>query len=268
MLERLDRGFAQSIVLRLSRVPSLDQTMSSARIQGAIERDFLSVLQRNLSKRRPGRPDRRPDEQHLLRGARRRSSAISRRRSPALAQDVQRTMFTFEDIAARLSAARHRDVLRDVPEDSLLAALKLGETQASATVGLRPRERAAPPRRALRRRHRGHARRQPQGGRGRADRGHEGDPGHGARGAIRFVEKDEWPPLPAERRPRAAPCSAARPCQRARRAHSVARGLGGRAGWQSMDGSRRTGPSCCCWRWSRSRSSGCCCRSTARCSGR
>ena len=52
VLERLDRGFAQSVVLRLSRVPQLDPPVAAA-IQGAIERDFLSVLQRNLSKRRP-----------------------------------------------------------------------------------------------------------------------------------------------------------------------------------------------------------------------
>ena len=52
VLERLERGFAQTIVLRLSRVPTLDPPIAAA-IQGAIERDFLSVLQRNLSKRRP-----------------------------------------------------------------------------------------------------------------------------------------------------------------------------------------------------------------------
>ena len=52
VLERLERGFAQAVVLRLSRVPTLDPPIAAS-IQGAIERDFLSVLQRNLSKRRP-----------------------------------------------------------------------------------------------------------------------------------------------------------------------------------------------------------------------
>jgi flagellar motor switch protein FliG len=131
-LERLDRGFAQSIVLRLSRVPSLDPVVAGA-ILGAIERDFLSVLQRNLSKRRPA---------DLIAGLMNNISSEARdgflgyleAQEPGLAQDVQRTMFTFEDIPARLNPRDMAAVLRDVPEETLLVALKLGEAQASATV--------------------------------------------------------------------------------------------------------------------------------------
>ena len=54
---------------------------------------------------------------------------------PSLAQDVQRTMFTFDDIAVRLHGRDVAGVLRDVPEEVLLKALKLGEAQSSATVG-------------------------------------------------------------------------------------------------------------------------------------
>ena len=43
-------------------------------------------------------------------------------------------MFTFEDIAVRLSGRDVAGVLRDVPEEVLLKALKLGEMQGSATV--------------------------------------------------------------------------------------------------------------------------------------
>ena len=45
-------GLRQTVVLRLSGSRPLDGPVAAA-IQGAIERDFLSVLQRNLSKRRP-----------------------------------------------------------------------------------------------------------------------------------------------------------------------------------------------------------------------
>ncbi len=132
VLERLDRPFAQTIVLRLSRVPQLDPAISAS-IQGAIERDFLSVLQRNLSKRRPA---------DLIAGLMNNISTEVREgflgyleaQEPALAQDVQRTMFTFDDIAVRLHGRDVAGVLRDVPEEVLLKALKLGEAQGSATV--------------------------------------------------------------------------------------------------------------------------------------
>lgn len=130
-LEKLDRAFAQSVVLRLSRVPSLDAPIAAA-IQGAIERDFLSVLQRNLSKRRPA---------ELIAGLMNNVSSEARDgflahlegEDPALAADVQRTMFTFEDIPLRVSPRDVAAILRDVPEDVLLAALKLAVGQGSAT---------------------------------------------------------------------------------------------------------------------------------------
>lgn len=132
VLERLDRRFAQLIVLRLSRVPTLDPTVSAA-MQGAIEKDFLSVLQRNLSKRRPA---------DLIAGLMNNISTEAREgflgfletQDSSLAADVQRTMFTFEDIAVRIQGRDVAGVLRDVPEESLLKALKLGESQGSATV--------------------------------------------------------------------------------------------------------------------------------------
>ncbi|HRW16489.1 MAG: hypothetical protein KDJ78_05935 [Rhodobacteraceae bacterium] len=132
VLERLDRSFAQSIVLRLSRVPTLDAPVLAS-IQAAIERDFLSVLQRNLSKRRPA---------DLIAGLMNNISTEVREgfmgfleaEDSSLALDVQRTMFTFEDISLRLHGRDIAGVLRDIPEEDLLKALKLGELQGSATV--------------------------------------------------------------------------------------------------------------------------------------
>jgi flagellar motor switch protein FliG len=132
VLERLEQGFARSIVLRLSRVPSLDPVVAAA-IEGAIERDFLSVLQRNLSKRRPA---------ELIAGLMNNISSEARdgflgfleAQEPRLAQDVQRTMFTFEDIPARIAGRDVATILRDLPEEALLRALKLGEAQGSVTV--------------------------------------------------------------------------------------------------------------------------------------
>jgi flagellar motor switch protein FliG len=132
VLERLDRNFAQTVVLRLSRVPTLDGPVAAA-IQGTIERDFLSVLQRNLSKRRPA---------DLIAGLMNNISTEVREgflaylegQDASLAQDVQRTMFTFEDIALRVHGKDVAGILRDVPEDVLLKSLKLGQAQNSTTV--------------------------------------------------------------------------------------------------------------------------------------
>ena len=43
-------------------------------------------------------------------------------------------MFTFEDIAVRIHGRDVAGVLRDVPEEVLLKAMKLGEAKGSATV--------------------------------------------------------------------------------------------------------------------------------------
>lgn len=130
-LKRLERNFAQNVVLRLSRVPTLDAPVSAA-IQGAIERDFLSVLQRNLSKRRPA---------DLIAGLMNNVSSEARDgflahlegQDPALALDVQRTMFTFEDIPLRVNPRDVATILRDVSEEVLLPALKLAVSLGSPT---------------------------------------------------------------------------------------------------------------------------------------
>ncbi|CAN5673129.1 hypothetical protein BH23PSE1_BH23PSE1_13020 [soil metagenome] len=44
-------------------------------------------------------------------------------------------MFTFEDIAVRLQGRDIAAVVRDVPEETLLAALKFGQMQSSLSVG-------------------------------------------------------------------------------------------------------------------------------------
>ena len=177
VLERLERGFAQAVVLRLSRVPTLDPPISAA-MQGAIERDFLSVLQRNLSKRRPA---------DLIAGLMNNISTEVREGflvylefpEPSLAQDVQRTMFTFEDISVRLHGRDVAGVLRDVAEEVLLKALKLGQAQDSATVAFvlenlprRLSERYVEELAGLTDVH-------PQGRRIGADRDHQSDPGPG-----------------------------------------------------------------------------------------
>lgn len=132
VLERLDRAFAQAIVLRLSRVPAYDPAVSAA-VEGAIERDFLSALQGSLSKRRPA---------DLIAGLMNNISIEAREdflgrlesEDVALAQDVVRTMFTFDDIAVRIHGRDVPAILREIPDEIVLNALKLGEAQGSPSV--------------------------------------------------------------------------------------------------------------------------------------
>ncbi len=132
VLAELDRNFAQQIVLRLARIPSMDKDVSKA-MQQAIERDFLVTLQSSMSKRRPA---------ELIAGLMNNISSEVRdafmeyleSKNEALAGEVQRTMFTFEDIAVRLNSRDVSSVLREMDEEELLKALKRGMAQESDSV--------------------------------------------------------------------------------------------------------------------------------------
>lgn len=133
VLERLDRGFAQAVVLRLSRVPTLDAQVAAA-IEGAIERDFLSVLQRNLSKRRPSEMIASLMN-NISSEVREGFLSFLEAKDAFLAQDVQRIMFTFDDIAIRVASRDVAGLVRDIPEETLLKAMKHGQALGSPAVG-------------------------------------------------------------------------------------------------------------------------------------
>jgi flagellar motor switch protein FliG len=132
ILERLNQSFAREVVLRLSRVPTIDRRASNA-VAAAIERDFLSALQRSMNKRRPA---------DLIAGLMNNISSDSREgflshleeKVPELAVDVQRSMFTFDHIATRMSGRDVGSIVRDLPEEVLLPALKWGQMQRSESV--------------------------------------------------------------------------------------------------------------------------------------
>lgn len=131
VLEKLDRAFAQNVVLRLARPARLDPGLIES-IGAVIERDFLAVLRSDLGRRRPA---------DLIAGLMNNISVEARdgfigyleAQEPGLARDVQRTMFTFEDIATRLNARDIAGILRDLSEESLLRALSHGQATGSVT---------------------------------------------------------------------------------------------------------------------------------------
>ena len=122
VLERLDEALARTIVLRLSRVPRLEDHVINL-IEDVIVRDFLSALQQEMATRKPA---------EVIGGLMNNIAADQRdfllkhleQLKPALAQEVQKVMFTFADIKTRVEARDVAIVVRGVDEETLLTALK------------------------------------------------------------------------------------------------------------------------------------------------
>lgn len=125
VIERLDQEFAQQTVLRLSRVPVLDQKVADM-VEVVIARDFLSALQRTQRTRKPA---------DLIAGMMNNMSGDNRARmlqhleeqKPALASEVIKVMFTFADIRRRVEARDVAMIIKDVDEMVLTTAIKAAQ---------------------------------------------------------------------------------------------------------------------------------------------
>ena len=122
ILERLEPAFAQDVVLRMSRTPTPDPGALEV-LKTAIERDFVSAIERTQGARKPteliaGLMN------HVSQAARESFLGHLEAADAKLAQEVQRVMFTFADIASRVSARDVAQVIKAVDETVLLTALK------------------------------------------------------------------------------------------------------------------------------------------------
>ena len=132
VLERFDTDMAQIVVLRMSRIPVLDAPTLEA-LTGVIERDFLPTVQREKGNRKPA---------DLIAGLMNHISGSVRdelldrmkQEAPALTEEVQKVMFTFNDIVERVSPRDVGGVCKGVDEVVLMTALKMGEAMASPSV--------------------------------------------------------------------------------------------------------------------------------------
>lgn len=132
ILERLDPDFAQTIVLRLARVPRLDSEVMDL-MRDVITKEFLAVMQREQATRRPA------DVIGSLM-----SNVTSRNRSrlmeqleqeePKLAKQVQKVMFTFADIVERVEPRDAGVLLKAVEEPVMITALKMAEHNAPRVI--------------------------------------------------------------------------------------------------------------------------------------
>lgn len=122
LLERFETAFAQDIVLRLARSPSPDSAAMDV-LKTVAERDFVSAIERAQGSRKPA---------ELIAGLMNHVSVAARtgflakmeQSDAKLAQEVQRVMFTFSDIASRVSARDIGKVVKEVEEPVLMTALK------------------------------------------------------------------------------------------------------------------------------------------------
>lgn len=132
ILERLDPEFAQIIVLRLARVPRLDSEVMDL-ITAVIQREFLSVMQREQATRRPADVIGAMMNS-VSSGARARLLQQLEQEKPKLARQVQKVMFTFADLSTRVDPRDAGILMKGVDEKVLIMALKLAETNAPRVV--------------------------------------------------------------------------------------------------------------------------------------
>ena len=121
LMQRFEQDFAEEVIMRLSNVSALGSAVMDA-VKNSIEGDFLRGARLRKSKRKPDEVigsifnflngDKRDD---LMRGL--------EEKSPALAVAVQRKMFTFNDIPARVDRASVSMIVREVENELLVKAL-------------------------------------------------------------------------------------------------------------------------------------------------
>lgn len=132
VLERLPPEVAQVIVLRMTKAMRLDGAVVR-QVSQVMESEFLSVVQQNSQAKKPA---------EVMAGLMNHVSGASRdeflaqldEADPAFSSEVQRVMFTFADIPARVMVRDISVVMRAVEEDVLMTALKTGTSTDPKSV--------------------------------------------------------------------------------------------------------------------------------------
>ncbi|WP_339947111.1 FliG C-terminal domain-containing protein [uncultured Albimonas sp.] len=132
LLERFEPAFAHDVVLRMARVPTPDNAALEM-LKSAIEHDFVSAIERTQGAAKPAELIASLMN-HVSNAARETFLSQMEQDDPKLAQEVQRVMFTFADIASRVNPRDISKVIRGVDEPVLMAALKLAQTQENPSA--------------------------------------------------------------------------------------------------------------------------------------
>jgi len=125
ILEEMERTFAQSAVLRLSRVPNLDPVVMR-KVESVIEKDFLSAMSRQSGSVKPS--ELIGDLMNNVSGAARDEFLENLgEANQELQLEVLRVMFTFADIASRVEGRDVAKIVKAVEEEQLMIALKYAQ---------------------------------------------------------------------------------------------------------------------------------------------
>ena len=128
VLQRLEKEVAEEVIMRIANVSLLSPQVME-KVKQTIETEFLRNARLRKSKRKP---DELIGSMFNFMASDKRDSLLQglEERSPELAQAVQRKMFTFGDIPARVERASVSFIMREIENEVLLKALAFATKNA------------------------------------------------------------------------------------------------------------------------------------------
>ncbi|MCI4666382.1 MAG: hypothetical protein MRY74_16870 [Neomegalonema sp.] len=128
VLQRLEKEFAEEVIVRIANVSILAPAVMD-KVKESIEFEFLRGARLRKSKRDP---DELIGSMFNFMSSDKRDTLLAglEERSPDLAQAVQRKMFTFGDIPARVDRSSVSFIMREIENDVLLKALCFAKKNA------------------------------------------------------------------------------------------------------------------------------------------
>lgn len=125
ILEELERDFAQSAVLRLARIPTIEPQVISE-VERIIDEDFLSAIKRQSGSVNPA--ELIGDLMNNVSGSAREEFLQNLGEANGeLQAEVLKVMFTFADIATRVNTVDVAKIIKVVEEEQLMIALRYAQ---------------------------------------------------------------------------------------------------------------------------------------------
>ncbi len=125
VLDLLPEEKSRGIVIQMSRLGSIDRSVLE-NVQQALRQDFLTLLMKQSSARKPS--DIIASILNNIPGSKAGDILDNLRDADQeIADVIQRSMFTFEDFALRLDGLSIQKVIKEVPNETLVKALKMAQ---------------------------------------------------------------------------------------------------------------------------------------------
>ncbi|MEO1014237.1 MAG: FliG C-terminal domain-containing protein [Pseudomonadota bacterium] len=132
LLDSFDEQFTQSILLRMARLSTVDQRFINT-IAKTVTKEFIKPMRRRALSRRPSDvlstvinflpQEKRVNVLEFIEGE-----------EPALADEVKKSLLTFQDLWQRLPPSAISAIVRVADRSQLLQAIKFGKQNAAKTI--------------------------------------------------------------------------------------------------------------------------------------